>query len=473
MVDTANTAKMEDSATGYSSKNYGSSALTDAEIAKIEELKKLISKSEAIKKITDNKYLYLDPNLSSYTASLQKWGDGNGDSSYVWSINLSDPREVNYETDKDTYRAYVYATVDAKSGKILSFYTNMKGNYDEVNQKWNTVKITYDKEQGKKILEKFLKAQVADRFNNSVLTEQDNDYIAYYNKKDPVYGGYSYQYTRVNEGVEYSYNNIYGSVDGVTGKIYSYGSNWDYNITFESPKGVISAEDAMNYYLGNNGFDLKYEINTLNKINSSNESKDKYQILTEANTVEYEIRLVYRPDVIPAYISPFTGKQLNESGEEYTEAKPYSYKDIDNSEQYKNVRLLADMNIGFKGDNFLPNQLITVNEINSLLANIGYYSSESDTEKSDSPITKEKLAQFFIHKLGLDKLAKLQGIYDTGYVDKSNIDNQYLGAVALAKGLGIMKADANNYFNPKSNITRLEAVNLIMNFVEAQQNGVY
>ena len=36
----------------------------------------------------------------------------------------------------------------------------------------------------------------------------------------------------VNEGIEYPYNYLYGSVDGVTGKIYSFGSYWNENVEF-------------------------------------------------------------------------------------------------------------------------------------------------------------------------------------------------------------------------------------------------
>ncbi|MDD3173135.1 MAG: S-layer homology domain-containing protein, partial [Herbinix sp.] len=468
-------SKTEEAQALMSSYDKASSAniLTEEETAKIEELKDLITKSEAIKKITGNKYLYLDKNLTSYDATLQKSYDASSTSSYVWNVTLSDPREVNYETDTDYYRAYAYASVDAKTGKILNFYSSLKSNYDEINQKWNSVKIKYDKAEGRTTLEKFLKTQVEDRFNNSVLATTSDDYIAYYKEKNPVYGGYSYQYNRVNEGIEYPNNYIYGSVDGVTGKIYSFGSYWESNITFESAKGVISADKAMEYYLSKDGFDLKYEINTINKYDSTDVNIADYYDISDASSVEYEIRLVYRQDITPNYISPFTGEQLNYNGEVYSETVSYSYKDIDNSAKNKNILLLADMNIGFEGDNFLPDQYITVSEINDILSNIGYYSETTDTDKNETPITKEQLAQVFIVKLGLEKISKLQKIYDTGYSDDNLINDQYIGAVALAKGLNIMGPDANNDFKPKDKVTRYDAVNMIMNFVEAQQNGIY
>jgi hypothetical protein len=462
---TSNKEESADSAAG------SSAALTQEEINKIQDLKNLISKSKAIETITSNPYLYLDKNLTAYSATLSKRDEGNGDTSYQWNISLSDPREVDYSKASDYYRAYASATVDAETGKILSFYTSLKSNYDEVNQKWNTVKIKYDKKAGQEVLEKFLKAQIKDRFANSVLVSQNDDYIAYYkDNTDPVYGGYSYQYNRVNEGVEYPYNYIYGSVDGVTGKIYSYSYYWDNNVTFESTKGAMTAEEAMNYYLGKDGFGLKYEINVINKYDSSYGKDKVYYDYTDAYSVENEIRLVYRPDVNPMYISPFTGEQLTSSGEVYKETKPYSYKDIENTEKNRNILLLADMNIGFDGESFLPYQNITVGEFNDLMEKVGYgYYNTGDDSKAGNLISREVLANEFIVSLGLEKVSKLDGIYNPGFTDQNMINEDYLGAVALAKALGIMKGDSNNNFNPKGNVTRYDAVDCIINFITALQ----
>lgn len=447
-------------------------SLTNEEIAKIEDLKDIISKDEAIKIITGNKSLYMENTLTSYNAVLEKRSDSSGKATYVWDINLNDPRPVNYDKDKDFYRAYASAAVDAKTGKILSFYSSLKSNYDEASGKWNTVKIAYDKEEGRTAFEKFLKEQIPDRFNHTVLANENQDYIAYYKNEEPVYGGYIYQYNRVNENVEYPNNGIYGSVDGVTGKIYSYGSSWDDGIVFEPVKGAMSAEEAMKYYLGKDGFGLKYEINTINQYDSTYGKKAELYDSSEAYNVNYEIRLVYRPDITPRFISPFTGDLLNSDGSVYKDTEPYTYKDIDSSEKNRNILLLSDMNIGLPGENFMPNQNITVSEINSLIKNIGY-GVDASLDTDNSMITKEALAQLFINGLGLDKLSKLQGIYTTGYTDEVNIDRKYLGAVALARGLGIMAGDSSNFFNPKSNITRYDAVNYILTYINALQNRYY
>lgn len=459
-----------DSASGAASR-----ALTEEEIAKIKELNGLISKSNAIKKVTSNSYLYLDSNLKSYSATLSKTVNASGDASYVWNVELNDPREINYETDTDLYRAYAYAVVDAKTGKILSYHASVKNYYDEKNQKWETVKIPYSKESGKVTLEKFLNSQIENRFKNSVFTSQNDDYVVYYTKDNtPVYGGYSYQYNRVNEGIEYPYNSIYGSVDGVTGKIYSYSSNWNDDVVFESPKGIISADKALDFYLGKEGYGLQYEINVINKLDTKYPMTKEYYDLSDAYSVEYEIRLVYHPEVNPYYISPFTGEQLENSGEVYKKDAAYTYKDIDSIDNRHNILLLSDMNIGFEGDYFLPEKEITQGELIAILNKVGFgYVGATDESSKNEPITKEEAAQAIIDLLGMKKVSALEGIYKTGYADEEMISKKYLGAVAIAKGLGLMDAASENYFKPQDNVTRSEAVDLIMNFITVQKKGIY
>ncbi len=464
----------KESAATESDAGNGNLQLTDEEMEKVKELKGIISKDKAIKTITENSSLYIDKNMTAVSSNLSKI-DNNGKSSYVWNISLSDPREVNYEKDKSYYRGYAYATVDAVTGKILSFYASVKSYYDEVNKKWQSVKIPFDQKAAKKTLETFMKKQANDRFTNAVLVETNDDYVVYYKNETPVYGGYRYQYNRVHQSIEYPYNNIYGSVDGVTGKIYSFGSNWDENIEFESPKGAMTADKAMDAYLSKEGYELKYEINQITKYDDSKKTKDlvSYDNLTK---VEYDVRLVYNPDINPSYISPFTGEQLDGSGKVYKEVKPYTYLDIKDETTYRNILLLADMNIGFEGENFLPQQEITVGEIDELLNKIGYayyYKENTTTQTNISLITREEVARTFIVKLGLEKQADLKGIYKTGYADEGSIDEKYLGAVALAKGYGLMKADNENKFNPKSKVTRFDAVNLILSYIEVQRNGIY
>lgn len=455
----------------------GGITLTEEELAKIKELESLISKEKAIELVTKNKSLYIDENLMSYNAYLSKSGGyGSSKSSYVWVIDLRDARPVDYEKDTDYYRAYANATVDAKTGKILSFYASVRGNYDEKTGKWNTVKIKYTKEKAQQILEAFLQSEINSRFKKTKLVDSREDYVAYYKENNtPVYGGYYFKYNRFNEDVEFEYNGIYGAVDGVTGKIYQYRSTWYDSVAFESTKSAMSADKALEAYLAKEGYRLVYEVNEVNIYDPNYRGDKKFYDDSEAYSVKYEVRLVYRPDINPPYISPFTGEQLNYDGSIYTKKEPIRYVDIEDKPENREILLLADMGIGFEGDHFYPNKDITVSEFYQLIKQIGYgYYFDDDSAKANNrSITREELAYMFIDKLGLGKLAAINGIYTTGYADESSIQAEYLGAVALSKGINLMGAEADNRFNPKDHVTRAEAVPLILSFIRVQRQGLY
>lgn len=440
----ADTASTEENA----SQAAGLTELTEKELASIEELEGLISKQEAIKLVTNSQTLLLDENLKKVTASLNKAYDVSNKNTkkYVWNIQLSDPREVN-ESTGDTYRAYANATVDAKTGKILSFYASVPNSYDIGEDKWKDVTVKYNAKEARTIFEKFLKEQIPDRFNNSEFTENQNDYIVAYLDGEPVYGGYSFNYSRVNEGVTYSYNGIYGAVDGVTGKIYSYGSNWYENVTFESTKGAMSKEEAYNKYISLDGFKLIYEINTVNNTPS--------------------VRLVYRADIEPNMISPFTGKQLNYTGKEYKENSEYSYTDISSSKSKRSILLLADMGIGFEGKKYLPGNKITKGELETLLTTIKYEENTLTSKQKSASINRTDAVKRLINFAGLEKIAQLKNIYKVDFKDSNKISKNDIGYVALAQALNIV---SGTKFRPSDSLTRAEAADMIINTLVAESS---
>ncbi|MGB8453520.1 MAG: YcdB/YcdC domain-containing protein [Anaerocolumna sp.] len=462
-----------DGATVYGdekSDSVSDSGLTQQEVTKIDEIKGLISKEAAIKAITENKSLLLDDNLKSISASLYKknnYSADDKDSKYVWSINLSDPREIKNE-GSDTYRAYANASVDAKTGNIISFNSSIKDYYNMSKQEWESVKVKYNMEQGQKTLEDFLKIQIPDKFKNSVLSDHKESYVISYDNGKEVYGGYYYNYNRVNAGVEYPYNGINGAVDGVTGKIYSFSYNWNDNITFEAPKNIISADDAFDSYIANKGYHLVYEINNIH----SYESAGQKIVSTGSYSVDSEVRLVYRTDISPATISPFTGKQLDYDGEEYVEPEDmYKYNDLNNTTSERNIRLLSEIGIGFKGSEFKPDKAITTKEITDFLNQAGIYYNNNKYKLSndDSAITRLEASEFTVQILGYDSVAKLRNIYNTNFKDQSQISSEYLGYTALAQGLNLITSNNNNEFRPNDKLTRAEAADMIIAMLNVEK----
>mgnify|MGYP006954368106 FL=1 len=72
--------------------------------------------------------------------------------------------------------------------------------------------------------------------------------------ENPVYRCTGVNFVRVNEGVDFNYNSVYGSVDRVTGKVTEFGYTWYDDVVFESPEGAITPEAAYDAMLNSDGF---------------------------------------------------------------------------------------------------------------------------------------------------------------------------------------------------------------------------
>lgn len=271
--------------------------LSDEENAQLSVLEKLITKEAAVKAVTENKYLFMPAELTAVEGYLNKnrqtensyYQDDKG--SYTWRLSFSNP----VLNDGTGFRRYSFAdaTVNADTGVLVSYSTNLATYWDYTEAKENVPEVKYSEDEAREIAEVFLKEFCKDKFEDSQLSDSySTNIIAYKNTElmtDPVYGAYCFRYNRVNEGVPYIQNYIYIGVDGVTGKIYEYNYRWNTNIEFQSPNGAISPEKALEYYI-NLGINTVYEISTTYIYTPANDKSKseimKAFILSLAATVE-------------------------------------------------------------------------------------------------------------------------------------------------------------------------------------------
>ena len=441
--------------------------LTDAEIKKIGDVKDIITAEQAVNLIKNNKRLYIDPNLNKVSSRLY-----NRDGEYYWSISLSDDRPVDYSSSsyRDYYRASASAQLNAKTGKLIQFSATTKDYYDYSNEGSDKFVANYTKSQCEKLFAEFIKETDKEKSDYVKKTgEYERTVTIYYNNSTKDYdkvGGYSYTFGRYYKDIPFSANYISGAVEATTGKVTSYYVNWT-DAELPEPKNLIGEKKAFESYIACDGFDLIYEL--VNKY----ENSDKYYGVDK----EVKARLVYRTAISPNLIDAFTGKQLDYSGNEYKPAGvSYKYTDIAGTKYERSIKLLADMGLGFDGEEFKPNQKITNEEFEKLLTvnrysyySYGYYDdvAEDDDDPEDlipddeTKVTRQEAAKLIITAMGGEKMAKMD-IYKTGYSDEKKIDKENIGYVALCKGLNIMGAKSGKKFKPTSAITRGEAADLVI-----------
>ena len=463
---------------GASAKDKGdgslSNGLTQEEINKIEEMSDLISKEKAISIITENKYLLLDSTAKAVTATLTQQvnylpkKEGNK-TTYYWNVSFADPREPDYAIN-DVYRAHANARINAETGEIVSFSANTKSADYENPTDLAKYKYLYTEAKCQEIFETFVNSVNGERFKQTKLTGTFESYILAYNDTRQLVGGLGYRYDRFNEDIPYTYNYIYGDVDKVTGKVYSYGYSWNENVEFESPKGAISAQEAYDSFINLDGFEVVYEYNTINTYDLSVTKTDNYYYSEDAYSVDYEVRLVYSIEGIsPKIISPFTKKQLDYNGDEVKTAVTITeYTDIKDSPYQRSIQLLSDIGLGYSKTKFLPNNKVAVSDLIQFTQAAGLNFDESLRKEifSDYYVSRQTFAKYIGYLLGLKDIASIPGIFTTGFMDETKIEKDYIGYVAIAKGLTLLDADAEGKFNPQAWITRGEAADIIIRLLQ-------
>lgn len=447
----AGTGNMEDAAADEALVAGKQNQLTQNEINEIDKIKDIISKEKAIQTIKQNNSLLLDDNLTKITARLYKQSNNaqNSNEVYLWNIDFEDPNDIDY-AKTDFSSRYAQAQINAKTGKIISFYSDIKNYNNREKDEWKNIKVA-NKETSKKVIENFAKSQLPEYFEQMILSENKPCYIIGYDGKTPVYGGYSYNYNRVYQDIPYLENGIYAEVDGTTGKIYQFNFTWNEAVSFEKPTNLITAQKAFDNYMALEGYKLVYEINPV------------YHQTTNLPTQENKTRLVYHTDIFPGLISPTTGKQLDFNGKPF-ENTSYTYTDIDTHAAKNSILLLSDLGVGFSGGKFLPDTAITQQELTKLITNTNLFSQNrievNQSKQNNQSISRLNAAKYAIQILGLEKIAALDGIYTTDWQEELSASD--FGYASLAKGLKLLEPNHENKYNFQQPLTRGEAAQMII-----------
>ncbi|MEK4628336.1 YcdB/YcdC domain-containing protein [Solibacillus sp. FSL R7-0682] len=95
---------------------------------------------------------------------------------------------------------------------------------------------------------------------------------------------------------------------------------------------------------------------------------------------------------------------------------------------------------------------------------------------TEAKITREELAVWYMHTLGLEPAAKHSEIYQLEFEDAADVNPKYIGYVAVANAMGILPVDKNR-FNPNSEITyadlAVSTIRLAYELAEKRTNNYY
>ena len=400
--------------------------LTEKELEEIGKVKNLISADEAYKLLKKLPYVKLDSSLKreSYNISQR---------------NKKYTVSVSYANKNKDYS--VFASFDGESGELLNLYarkySGMAKSYEMTSAKQKTAE---------KNTEEFLKAVLGDKLSQFTLV-----------RTDATGTNVNCDYDREVNSVRYINDGVYVSYDADSGMITSYSLDFEEQRTFANPEGVIDADTAYGRLM---------EISPLKKIYMK--TGGSYKVCFTVSEYGREIEALTGEEDKP---------YPSQSGDEYT------YSDIEKHWAREKIEKLSEVQIGFAGDEFRPNESASQADVLRLFAagvRGRYYLDYSIddlyreliaegilTEEEKNPeraITREEAFVYMIRLAGLDDVAKLSDIFKVEYEDGHLLSEGNIGYPAILTGMGVICGNGGR-LRPKDSITRAESAVMVYNFM--------
>lgn len=332
-------------------------------------------------------------------------------------------------------------SIDAMTGEVISFSL-----YRDYSSKTKVVSIEAAKAAAEKMIATLSPEKSKDVKYNDFVSSHGDNFDAYY-----------LTFTRQEGDLPVIDNNITLTITKDDGKVVSYYTNWNKEVTFPKVGDVISEKKAFDVFVKNSGFDLSYIL------------VDEKPLLAYTFT-----------DIISYQINPTNGELIDYAGKAYRDNKFDGYSDIKGKWYEGVVTTLLENGYYLEGDIFGGNKAISQKEFFRYLYSKDYnYMDdeafywmleqngilESDEINPEGLLLRQDAAKFAVRYLGLEKAGQHYKIYRNVFRDY--IKPEYRGYTALAQALGIIEGNSSNRFLPTKSSTRAEAAVMIFRIINA------
>lgn len=431
--------------------------ITPEEQSELEKNNEYISKSEAEQAI--KQYINIDNKMKLERANLYH---GYNKENATWNL------EWRYSNSEDNSYRYINVQIDAVNKEIKSF------NISDSSYGQDKDKAAINKEQAKKLAEDFLKVIQPNKFNKT----QYNEYKEPFSYAPINNNYYSFNFTRVENGIPCPSNSLNVGVNTVTGEIISFNTNWS-NINFPAPNKVITLEKAYEVLFNNVKLEMQYIYSYIN----TNDGESK------------EMKLAYVLENMPILIDANSSLMIGYDGKPITPVQKFQYTDIKGNKAEDEITLLIEMGI-IKPDSteFMPDSTIKQKDFIKLLINAlqpeyyimpagidnadsqydNYYNeaikrkiiNEAD-KKPDVSITRLDAAKMIIRAMGYGVMAEKSNMFAVSFKDAAKITAANKGYAVMASELGIIPP-VNSCFYPTNIITKGDTAEIIVNYLKCE-----
>lgn len=357
--------------------------------------------------------------------------------------------------EEETDRISKTVIIDARTGELISLYTNYPYFYGESARKANDMDTM--QQAADAFLARYYSDIAADmRLTNSTFNEEDKS----------TYPKAMFRYTREVNGALFDACNIALGINVYTGLVDSFSRQWLDDVEFEPAENLIGEEEALKNYLAQFEEELIWVSVPVEVVDYN---------YTYKGVLCYQIA----PKVQISAVDAHTGACIED---EYTGSTTFTYSDIQDSPYREQIENLGNYGVGFAGGKLLPEQALTGREALTLLLQAGGFGNmESRTWEDmlttaknrgivedlqeNEEITRAWLAKTLIAMSGYGKVAIYTDIFVCSFADASQIKPEDYGYIAIAQGMGIAIGDENGCFRPEDKCTRAEALQMLYAFL--------
>ncbi|MDR0822019.1 MAG: S-layer homology domain-containing protein [Oscillospiraceae bacterium] len=441
--------------------------ITPQEQKAIDKELELLTAGEAEKIIMSDKYANTDSRLILRSSNLRV--DSYGDDKYHWDLYF----EGQQNTTKEKFYGNGSAVVDAKDGKILSYYF-YTGNTDTSTT--TELPSTLSDRAAEAV-----KSYIGDKFSEYRLTSdvtQSYTNIKEYSKEgapaktEVRYTGKQLLWTRYVNDIIVPSDTIYIDINPN-----GYVTNFNYNysdVTFPSAKNMLTKEAAYKAIFSQSEFKLAYYPLT--------DQNARYTGKTQLAYTNNDFTL----DALTGKIVDYDGDPIDPTRSDYA----MKYSDVKStSADYAMLQKLWTYGISLPAQDGKLNgtKSISATDAYNLFSIVGNNSAiyqslyrngtisgdvfTYDTVQAppstdgDKPVKRADAIKAFITAAGGSPFANLPGLYATSFKDLPK-DSPYVGYFAFAEKMGLIAADKNGNIRPDKNMTRIQALELVYKYME-------
>ncbi len=478
-------AVVEEAAPEFSAN--GGFQLTEVELESIEKMKDII-KGEDIAKMIDEKYPEFgldkfDLVSTSYTRNTET---DEVTASLQFSKRVTRGAQIGMneeifkqrtEEEHNVYYIRKYISANGKTGELFTYNTS----YPYVSEKYSDKKTHSTDTQ--KAAEAFLKKNFSEEFASSALTNTYTNNINTYS---------NYTYTHTVNGYTLDQNWLSVRINAIDGTVDTFNKSWVYGVEFESPEGIISAEEALDIYTTRFTAKLQYITVPVAIDDQAPEFMPYINAGWSSNSYVFSFKTAYKlnEEFYASGVRAKDGKLLKNEGIAF---EGWGFTDLDNCESKDKIETLALYGITFGEKEFKPANLLSQKDmlvyllnamghrysvisfendddgfsLNNIYDRAIYYGFITEDERDPDKLMRvEDVAKALIMPSEYNAATKLDSLFKANFKDKDDATDGYLPYLAIAEALGLIEKDSDNNINPDGLMTREDLAKAIYAFMD-------